>query len=658
MQESSLAQKAAESAATPQEYKLSPEAQNIVDEVQAGRERDTIRRRLAIYNDAMMQNTVNRFASGGGIHIDPSKRGTFTAAASRHGMGVQAFASKVLAHKENYSPAMVKKANFARNASHWHADGGPINILAKGGPRRFDNAAQMIEHFEGFRASPYRDGRAYSVGYGQYMYGDGANLDWENLLNGSKKLTKAEAHQQVLRSIDKLKGTLRRTLGDDLYNNLTPGQLMGYLDTGYQRPASMINAAKVHRQRGAQAAASVLGVNGFADRNAARRAAFTGNWGNESGYYNPTSDTSYTQATTGGYFSMPQNSPQVLATFGNEPTQDTFTPWWQQDGQQDENFLAQQAAGAAGGAYNISQFQPSWIEPVQNSGTFPQLFAHGGCIFPYVRPFDEGGPYNNGFMDYYGYSWVPGDRIMLSDPYFNEIQAHNPNGTYAVDNNGYYVPASTMKRQWDLYNSAPSMNTPATAVPLSEVTYIKQDKDQAAIDAAKRMFGDNRDVVYDDLWNRGSSSATDILNKLDTLAQNSAYMRLNTDPDYIERLKRNKYKRKLDGTLRAQYDTKNNVATIEPVVGNFFEPYISEFVHDYQYNNNVPELDLIGYNPRAVTRDRAAVDAAYRDPKSNEYKAHYILQPVMNRYLNTPSMSYADFVAALRAAQVPSYAKQ
>lgn len=56
----------------------------------------------------------------GGIHIKPSKRGTFTAAAKKHGMGVQAFASKVLANKDNYSPAMVKKANFARNASKWN----------------------------------------------------------------------------------------------------------------------------------------------------------------------------------------------------------------------------------------------------------------------------------------------------------------------------------------------------------------------------------------------------------------------------------------------------------------------------------------------------------------------------------------------------------
>lgn len=67
------------------------------------------------------------YAEGGKIHIAPSKRGTFTAAAKKHGKSVQAFASQVLANKENYSPAMVKKANFARNAKKFkHADGGHL----------------------------------------------------------------------------------------------------------------------------------------------------------------------------------------------------------------------------------------------------------------------------------------------------------------------------------------------------------------------------------------------------------------------------------------------------------------------------------------------------------------------------------------------------
>ena len=44
---------------------------------------------------------LNTFAEGGNIHIKPSKRGTFTAAAKRHGKSVQSFASQVLANKED-----------------------------------------------------------------------------------------------------------------------------------------------------------------------------------------------------------------------------------------------------------------------------------------------------------------------------------------------------------------------------------------------------------------------------------------------------------------------------------------------------------------------------------------------------------------------------
>lgn len=51
------------------------------------------------------------------IHIKPSKRGTFTAAAKKRGMGVQQFANKVLKNPSNYSLAMRKKAQFAKNAT-------------------------------------------------------------------------------------------------------------------------------------------------------------------------------------------------------------------------------------------------------------------------------------------------------------------------------------------------------------------------------------------------------------------------------------------------------------------------------------------------------------------------------------------------------------
>lgn len=70
-------------------------------------------------------------AHGGKIYIKPSKRGTFTAAAKRRGLGVQEFASKVLANKDRYSSAMVKKANFARNFGGHRKDEGGYKEQAK-----------------------------------------------------------------------------------------------------------------------------------------------------------------------------------------------------------------------------------------------------------------------------------------------------------------------------------------------------------------------------------------------------------------------------------------------------------------------------------------------------------------------------------------------
>lgn len=55
------------------------------------------------------------YDDGGGIHINPAKKGTFKAQATRMGMGIQEAANHILANKENYSPEMVKKAVFAHN---------------------------------------------------------------------------------------------------------------------------------------------------------------------------------------------------------------------------------------------------------------------------------------------------------------------------------------------------------------------------------------------------------------------------------------------------------------------------------------------------------------------------------------------------------------
>jgi len=54
------------------------------------------------------------------IKIKKSREGLFTAKAKRAGMGVQAFARKVLAApKGRYSASTRKQANFAKNAKAW-----------------------------------------------------------------------------------------------------------------------------------------------------------------------------------------------------------------------------------------------------------------------------------------------------------------------------------------------------------------------------------------------------------------------------------------------------------------------------------------------------------------------------------------------------------
>lgn len=71
-------------------------------------------------------NNTGVYASGGSIHINPANKGKFTAAAERAGMGVQEYARKVLSDPDA-SPALKKRANFARNAASWsHANGGSI----------------------------------------------------------------------------------------------------------------------------------------------------------------------------------------------------------------------------------------------------------------------------------------------------------------------------------------------------------------------------------------------------------------------------------------------------------------------------------------------------------------------------------------------------
>ena len=112
-----------------------PIEKRTLDTLLAGlmQEQEIIRQKKAQKEQFSQMEDMAAFAADGGpIHIAKNKRGTFTAAATKHGMGVQEFASHVLANKDKYSPAMVKKAVFAHNSKSWsHANGG--HLFAFGG---------------------------------------------------------------------------------------------------------------------------------------------------------------------------------------------------------------------------------------------------------------------------------------------------------------------------------------------------------------------------------------------------------------------------------------------------------------------------------------------------------------------------------------------
>lgn len=76
-------------------------------------------------------NNPNIYKTGGEIHIKESHKGLFTQKAEKAGMGVQEFASHVLANKDNYSHETIKQAVFAQNAAKWNAYGG--NLFNEGG---------------------------------------------------------------------------------------------------------------------------------------------------------------------------------------------------------------------------------------------------------------------------------------------------------------------------------------------------------------------------------------------------------------------------------------------------------------------------------------------------------------------------------------------
>ena len=221
-------------------------------------EQEAIRQRRAekkVMNG--LQELADIYAEGGGIHIAKNKRGTFTAAATKHGMGVQEFARKVLANKEDYSPAMVKKANFARNASRWsHGLGG--YLFAMGGPE--DNVELLPDELEYAFTNGYKPSQLLidtikkserympEIYQNEYEENGEMKLDRPTIGYGTtdddvikafegKKMSEKQAEYYLKKHVDNDIKIIKNKIGKDNWNKLPKHTKEALLDYAYVRGA-------------------------------------------------------------------------------------------------------------------------------------------------------------------------------------------------------------------------------------------------------------------------------------------------------------------------------------------------------------------------------------------------------------------------------------
>lgn len=149
----------------------------------------------------------------GGIMIKKENRGKFTESANRANMGVQEYARHTLANKEDYSPALIKRANFARNFGGRKAFGGDLNTYGgtyNGGLEYIDNGGTHEQNpFNGVPMGTDRNGTPNLVEEGETIWNDyvfSNRLKVPETLTDKYKLSKditfAEASKKLGKEIE------------------------------------------------------------------------------------------------------------------------------------------------------------------------------------------------------------------------------------------------------------------------------------------------------------------------------------------------------------------------------------------------------------------------------------------------------------------------
>lgn len=149
----------------------------------------------------------------GGIMIKKENRGKFTESANRANMGVQEYARHILANKEDYSPTLIKRANFASNAAKWNAFGGDLNTYGgtyNGGLEYINNGHTHSENpYGGVPMGTDRNGTPNLVEEGETIWNDyvfSNRLKVPETLTDKYKLSKditfAEASKKLGKEIE------------------------------------------------------------------------------------------------------------------------------------------------------------------------------------------------------------------------------------------------------------------------------------------------------------------------------------------------------------------------------------------------------------------------------------------------------------------------
>ena len=151
----------------------------------------------------------------GGIMIKKENRGKFTESANRANMGVQEYARHILANKEDYSPTLIKRANFARNFGGRKAFGGDLNTYGgtyNGGLEYINNGHTHSENpYGGVPMGTDRNGTPNLVEEGETIWNDyvfSNRLKVPETLTDKYKLSKditfAEASKKLGKEIEEI----------------------------------------------------------------------------------------------------------------------------------------------------------------------------------------------------------------------------------------------------------------------------------------------------------------------------------------------------------------------------------------------------------------------------------------------------------------------